>query len=138
GLLKGNNLWPRMKPIFEACTKSNEIGVGNKLVDLYEKANAELAPKMEELLAVRWKAAGNAKLTARADRAAAIRNSMASAARSAKISQADRLKQLQELLGKTTTPPDKPAGQPQIASLQETVRLAHASTMASILFSKDG
>ena len=71
--------------------------VGFKLIDLYEKANDELTPKMEEVLAVRWKVAGNAKL-AHAGKAAAIRNSMAASARAAKISHEERVKQLQLLL----------------------------------------
>src|SRR5262249_6694961 len=33
--------------------------------------------------------------------------------------------------------PGKPGGQAENAALQDTVRMAHASTMASILFSKD-
>jgi hypothetical protein len=135
GMPNDVNLWPKLKPIFESCAKSNDISVGFKLIDLYEKANPELTPKLEEVLAVRWKVAGNAKLV-RADKVAAIRNSMASHARAAKISYEERVKQLQLLLGKKPWSP-KPDGPKEIATLQETVLLAHASTMASILFNKD-
>ncbi len=136
GLSRGNDPWPKLKLIFESCAKSNDISVSFKLIDLYEKANAELAPKMEEVLAVRWKVAGNAKL-AHADKVAAIRNNMAAHARAAKISHEERVKQLQQLLAKSPWSFRKPDEQKEIASLQGTVLLAHASTMASILFNKD-
>jgi hypothetical protein len=136
GLSKDNDLWPKLEPIFQTCAESNRINIDLKLLDLYEKANAELAAKMEVLLAAKWKAAGNPKLT-QAAKAAAIRKSMAAQARSAKISPAERRKQLQELLAKSPLSAGKPDKQPRTTPLQVTVRLAHASTMACLLFGED-
>ena len=115
GLPRGDELWPKLKPIVESCVKSNDVGVGFKLVELYANADAQLAPKIGELLAVRWKAAGNAKL-AHASRAAAVRDSMVAFARAAKISHAERVSQLQELLGKSPQYPARPGGRQEGAS----------------------
>src|SRR5262249_25530387 len=105
-------------------------------IDLYEKADAKLAPKMEAILAARWKAAGDPKLPVAA-KAAAIRKSMAASDAASKISPAERKKRLQQLVAKTLSPPAKPAGQPENAALQDAARMAHASTMSSILLGKD-
>jgi hypothetical protein len=136
GLSKDNDLWPKLEPIFTTCVASNSIDIGFKLIDFYEKANADLAAKMDALLAVKWKAASNPKLTQSA-KAEAIRRSMAAKARAAKISPAERLKQLQDLLAKTPLTASKPGERPEITPLQDSVRLTHASTLACLLFAKD-
>ncbi|HEY7314628.1 MAG TPA: hypothetical protein VH643_35090 [Gemmataceae bacterium] len=136
GLSKDNNLWPRLEPIFKTCLENKGINLRRELIDLYDKANAELAPKMEVVLSGHWKIAGNKKLT-QADKAGAIRARIAAEARAAKIAPADRKKRLQELLAKSPLSDGKPKGKPRTAPLLDSVRLAHASTMASILFNKD-
>ncbi len=136
GLSKGNDLWPRLAPIFKTCVDSNAIPIGLKLTELYEQANADLAPKMEVLLAGKWKAAGNPRLT-RAAKAEAIRKAIAAQARAARIAPAERLKQLQELLARSPLAAARPDGPVRTAPLQDSLRLAHVSTMACILFSKN-
>jgi len=136
GLPRGNSLWPKLEPLFKTCVESNEINIGSKLMDLYERANLELTPKMEALLAARWKIAGKPELP-RANKVAAIRNRMATHARAAQIPRAERVTQFEGLLEKSPPSPRKPGGPREIVSLRDTVRLAHASTMACLLFSKD-
>jgi hypothetical protein len=136
GLPKGHNEWPRLEPIFKSLIESNAINVGFKIVDLYEKADDELAAKMEATLASRWKPAANSKLT-HAARAEAIRRSMTRTLSAAKISPAERTKQLQALVAKSPLSKPLPAGHTPVSSLEDTVRLTHASTMVSLLFSKD-
>jgi hypothetical protein len=132
GLARNNDLWPKLEPMFKTCLQSNAIDIDFKLIDFYEKANADLAAKMEGLLAARWKAAGNPRLT-QAARAAAIRKSMAAA----RIPYAERVKRLQELLASSPLSAARPDRKPPPNPLQTTVRLAHTSTMACILFGKD-
>src|SRR5262249_17986971 len=91
--------------------------------------------KMDAVLAPRWKVAGNVKLT-HPDKVAAIRTSMASHARAARITREERVKQFERLLGRKPWT-GRPDGPKEIASLQETVLLTHASTLACILFSKE-
>jgi hypothetical protein len=136
GLPRDNALWPKLEPIFKSCVQRPEINIGLKLVDYYEKANAELAPKMEVLLAREWKAAGNPKLT-QAAKAEAIRKSMLAKARVAKISPAQRVKRLQELLDDGPLFAAKEGGKPRTTSWQDTLRLTHASTVACLLLGKD-
>ena len=64
GLSRGEELWPKLEPIFKACAESDHPDIGRRLIDLYEKtADDGLALKMEPLLAVKWKAAANPKLS---------------------------------------------------------------------------
>lgn len=132
GLSRGGELWPKLGPLFRACVASKKLHVGVKLVELYEKAGAELAPKMEALLAARWKVLRQPKLT-RAARAGAIRRGLVAAGIPAKV----RLDQLRELLAKTPLSAGKPGVGPGTTPLQDVVRLSHASTMACLLLSKE-
>jgi hypothetical protein len=136
GLSKSNDLWPRLEPIFKDCLESKGTNNCRQLIALYEKANAELAPKMEVLLAGKWKVAGNPKLTP-AEKAGIIHERIAAEARAAKIPPAERKKRFQQLLAKGLLSTGKPKGQPPPDPLPDAVRLAHASTLAAILFNKD-
>jgi hypothetical protein len=136
GLSRDNTLWPKLEPIFRTCVESDGIQIGFAVLDLYEKANEELAPKMERILAARWKAAANPGLT-HAARARAIRKRLVAQTRAARVSYAERVQRLQALVAEGPLSSGKPGGQPGTTPLQDTVRLAHASTMACILFSKD-
>ncbi len=131
GLSGGKEPWPKLEPLARTCVESSAVPIGFKLVDLYEKADEELAAKLQGLLAVRWKAAANPKLT-QAARAAAIRKSMAAA----QVPYAQRAGQLQELLAKSPLSA-RPAGPPRTTPLQDAMRLNHAATMACILFRKE-
>jgi hypothetical protein len=135
GLARDKKLWPKLEPLFKACVDSKGVNVGFKLIDLYEKAGAELAPKMEALLTARWKSVADPKLNVAA-RAAAVRKSLAATAAAAKVSPAERKRQLQGLVTKALTP-GKAGQQPETAALQDAMHMAHASTMASILSNKD-
>ncbi|GEM_PF-429222 len=135
GLSKGTDAWPKLEPILQSCLESNNLAIGLKIVDCYEQANPDLARKMERLLAAKWKAAANDKLT-HAEKVAAIRTSLVGAAASAKISPAERVAQLQKLTSSSLSAV-KSAQKKETALLQDTVRLAHASTMACNLFHKD-
>jgi hypothetical protein len=135
-LPRGGEQWPKLKPIYESCADScarskdlnKVLNVGNKLTALYAKANEDLAPKLEEVLAARWKVPGVSKLP-HAEKVASFRARMERDARSRLISDAERVKKLQLLVTNGPRNPGKP--------LLETVRMAHASTMASLLLSKD-
>ncbi|MCI0682637.1 MAG: PPC domain-containing protein, partial [Gemmataceae bacterium] len=135
GLATGGDVWPQLEPILTTCLESNDLTIGLKIAGIYDKAKPELARKMEGLLAAKWKAAAGPNLT-QAERASAIQKSLIGAAARAKISPAERLKQLQQLatgsLAALKTPTKK-----DMAFLQDTVRLAHASTMACALFHKE-
>jgi hypothetical protein len=135
GLDKGNDLWPKLKPIFTSCLENKDINVRLLLVDLYDNAK-DLAPKMEELLAVKWKIAGNPKFT-QSQKAEIIRDRIRAETRAAKLSPGDRKKRLQELLNKSPLSAGKQKGQPPPNALRDTESLAQVSTMASILFNKD-
>jgi hypothetical protein len=126
--LKGNVPWAKLEPLLKTCLESNEPAVGWKILDAYEQAQPELAQQMEKGLALRWKAIANPKLT-QADKAAAIRKNLVST----KVSPEERRKQLQKLIA--FKPGLKKENTPL---LQDTVRLAHASTMACLLFREDG
>ena len=128
GLSQGDSAWPKLEPILKTSLESTDVAVGWKILDIYEQAKPDLAEKLEKVLVTRWKAAANPKLT-HAEKAAAFRKSLVNA----KISPEERRKQLQKLAA------FKPGQKKEAAALlQDTVRLAHASTMASILFREDG
>ncbi len=136
GLSRGGELWPKLAEIFKACAESDHPDIGRRLIDLYEKADDGLALKMEPLLAVKWKAAADPKLS-RTAKAAAIRKKMAVRAAEVKRSQAERASLFKKELEKSPLSPAKPGEKPQSTPLQDSVRLAHASALASILFNKD-
>ncbi|HMF19251.1 MAG TPA: hypothetical protein VKE98_18720, partial [Gemmataceae bacterium] len=125
---KAKVAWQKLEPLLKTCMESNEPVIGWKILDVYEQAAPDLAKEMEKDLAVRWKAIANPKWT-HADKAAAIRKNLVST----KVSPEERRKQLQKLIA------FKPGQKKEtIPLLQDTVRLAHASTVASILFREDG
>jgi hypothetical protein len=134
-LSKGNEAWPKVEPVVKACLQSKERDVGMKLADLYEKANPALATNLQGLMADRWPAVANPKLT-QAARAAAIRRSVLNQPDPALLAQAAREDRLQKLTSKTLSAV-KAAEKKDVAVLRDTVRLAHASTMACALFHKD-
>jgi hypothetical protein len=90
---------------------------------------------MERVLAARWKPTANPKLT-HAAKVLAIRKGLAGVASRAKVLPAERLAQLQKLTSDALAAV-KPGQKKEAALLQETLRLAHASTMACALFHKD-
>jgi hypothetical protein len=95
GLSEGKKLWSKLKPLFEACAESNEIGVGNKLIGFYEDDREGLAPEMEAILVDTWKVTVKPGWlpSVKVD---AIRKGMEANARAAKISETERVKQLQQ------------------------------------------
>jgi hypothetical protein len=135
GLAGGKGAWPKLAPILKACLESTDPSIGQRIADVYEQASPELAQQMDKLLAERWKTSANPQLK-HADKVAAIRKNLVAAAKTAKISPAQRLAQLQKLTASTLAAV-KPGVAREMALLQDTVRLAHASTMACTLFHKD-
>jgi hypothetical protein len=135
GLPRGNDAWPKLEPIWKTCVESNDPAVGTKVADLYEQADQAAAAKMVVLLRARWKRLKDPKLT-RPEQVQVLRTSLARAAASAAISPQARMKQLSDLTAKTLAS-GKAARKKETALLQDTVRLAHASTMACALFQKD-
>ncbi len=139
GLSKGSNAWGKVEPILKACLESNDLTIGLKIVDIYQHADAAVAPKMEELMAPKWKVAGDVKMK-QSEKANAIRASLVGAAARAKITPAERLAQLQKLTTAALIPEkDKGEGaqKKETLILQDTLRLSHASTMACLLLQKE-
>lgn len=132
---KGAAMWPTVEPILKASLESNDLTIGLKIVGIYERAPAEVAKSMEGLLAAKWKAAANPTQT-QAERAAAVRSTLVGAVARAKITPAERLAQLQKLTSGSLAAVKAPQKK-ESAALQETLRLAHASTMACSLFHKE-
>jgi hypothetical protein len=135
GLTSGTDLWPKLEPIFKSCVESNHLNVSLKLLALYERANANLAPKMEDFLVLKWKTAANTKLT-HAAKVMAIRKSLIVDPNTARITRAERVGQLQKLVDSRLSAV-QPGEKQDVILLQDTLRLAHASTMGCILFDKD-
>jgi hypothetical protein len=131
GLSQGAGAWPRLAPILKTCLESDERSIGWRIAGLYEQAGPDLARMMEEVLAARWKAVANPKLQ-HADKVAAIRKRLVTP----KISPAQRLAQLQKLT-RGTLAAVKAGEKKETALLQDTTRLAHASTMACTLLHQD-
>jgi hypothetical protein len=124
GLSKGNDLWPKFEPILKTCVECNDLETGWAVLNIYENAKPDLVPKMDKILAAKWKAAGNANLSY-AEKVAAVRKSLVSA----RIPLEERRKQLQKLTAYKIGQKKEP-----IPLLRDTVRLAHASTTACALF----
>jgi hypothetical protein len=136
GLDKGGQaLWPKLEPIFKSCLASDEAAIGRKLIEVYAKADADLAPKMEELMAPKWKEAANARWS-QAEKVAALRKALSLDPGKVKQAMADRFRLLQKRIDKDLKPV-KSEQKSDIVPLQQAVRLAHASTLSSILFNKD-
>jgi hypothetical protein len=119
----------------KTCLESTDPTAGKTIADLYEKADPAVAARMEMVLATKWKAVGNAKLT-RAEKVQVIQASQARAAAAARISPQKRLEQL-EKLSSTTLAAAKADQKKEAAILRDAVRLAHASTMACALMAKE-
>jgi hypothetical protein len=134
-LPRGSDAWPKLEPVLKSCLESDDFQIGTRIADLYEKADAALAAKMEGVLTTKWKAVGDAKST-QAEKAGVIRTSMARAAAVAKISPQKRQEQLEKLTS-TTLSAVKADQKKEAAVLRDAVRLAHASTMACALLHKE-
>ena len=130
-LLEQPKLWQTLEAIFQECAQSNNLSISAKVADLYEHADAKLAKKMEAALAGRWKAAGNPKLS-HAEKVTAIRRGLLGEANRSKVSAAERLAQLRQLSDKALSAM-KADEDKEEALMRDAIRLAHASTMASIL-----
>ena len=74
----------------KTCLESTDPNLVMKIVDLYEAADATVEPKMEKVLATKWKVVEDPTLT-RDKKVQAIRTSLLLAAASAKISPEERL-----------------------------------------------
>jgi hypothetical protein len=135
GLSKENDAFDRFEPILKTCLESNDLTTLLKIVDVYEQAKPDRAQKLDGLLAAKWKATANPKLT-QAAKVVAIRKILAGAADSAKITPEERRAQLRKL-SESALSAVKPAQRKDLPLLQDTLRLAHASTMACFLFQKE-
>jgi hypothetical protein len=129
-------LWNKLGPILRECVERNDGDAGRQVVDLYEKAGAAVAPRMEAALGA--DDAGLRKIVddqalSRAAKAKALRKRIVARSEAGKAARANRKKQFQALLAKTLDPVGKPGATP----FEGPLRLAHASTLASILFDQD-
>jgi hypothetical protein len=127
GLSRGEGAWPKLAPLLKGCLQSDQSSIAWRVAGLYEQANPDLAQKMDDVLAARWKVVANPKLT-HADKVAALRKILVTP----QISPAERLAHLQKLTTSTLAA-IKPGEKKESVLLQDTVRLAHASTMACLL-----
>jgi hypothetical protein len=134
-LPRAKSLWPQLEPMFKTCAECDQPDTGRRVIDFYEKADAP-ADKMDAMLAVKWKTAANPQLS-RTAKATAIRRIMTFRAVEAKITRAERVAELQKLLDNGMSSPAKPGVPATPTPLQDSVRLAHANALASILFNKD-
>ena len=135
GLSKGNDAWPKLEPILKSCLESADPAVGKRIVDLYSKADAAAAKQMEASLAAKWPEVGDANST-RAEKVEAIQVRLTKEADSNRVLPQVRQAQLQKLVGDTLASV-KADQKKESLLLRDTVRLAHASTMACALFHKD-
>lgn len=138
GLAGGSDGFQKLEPILKACVDHPELPMKLKVLALYEGSPPLLAMKMEPVLAEKWKVAADPKLD-HAAKAEAIRTILVGGVAVAPKKAADpaeRLARMQKLTQDTLAAAKSPANK-KLAVLQDAVRLAHASTMASILFQKD-
>ena len=132
-LSTGSNAWPSLEPILRSCLQSSEVTTNLKIVDLYERADPALGARMEPVLASRWKVAGDAALS-KVAKVATLRNIVVGGPGAGKI--IDRPGQLQKLV-RGAFAAAKGAQKQELPLLQDTVRLAHASTLACAFSQKD-
>ena len=135
GLSRANDAWPKIEPILKSCLESTDPAVGKRVVDLYKNTDPAAAKKMEPLLASKWKVVGDAKLT-RDEKVQAIQESEDRASAAAKISLQERMAELSKLSGDALSSV-KAEQKKETVVLRDTVRLAHASTLACALYHKD-
>ncbi|HBI45172.1 MAG TPA: hypothetical protein DDY78_20295 [Planctomycetales bacterium] len=136
GLSKGNKAWPEFEPILKSCLDRADSTIDKKIIDLYKKADQAVARKtMETLFANRWKQVWDPKSTPD-ENVQAIRRHLDDVVASAQITPRARLDKLQKLTDKALSSV-KAEQKKETVLLQDTVRLAHASTMACTLFHKE-
>jgi hypothetical protein len=128
GLPHASQSWPAYSTLLRDCLKSDEAAIQLTVVEIYAQADPALATRLEPVLASRWSVAENAKLD-RPAKVRAIHKAMGVP------DPAERV----ELLAKVAQEARKIAADPankRNATLQETARLAHASTLACALWQK--
>lgn len=127
GLKKGDKTWPKFEPILRTCLlESTELTTHLKIVDIYEGAEPAMATSLETVLSEKWKVAADAKLK-RPAKVEALRKALTR-------NPADRLPRMSKVA--ETALAAKPGAKQGLTSLQDTVRLAHASAMAAALYHK--
>lgn len=131
GLSKNAQAFPKLEPILTSSLAGSDLTTAFKVAELFERADADLAPKFEAILATKWKAIANPKLN-HAAKVAALRRALTGSV----ISPEQRQARLQQFATTALAAAKKPEKE-HATLLQDTLRLAHASTMATALFNKD-
>jgi hypothetical protein len=129
GLTDAKKCWPEYQTLLRECLKSEDRNTELEMVELYVQADAELAARMEPILATKWKVAADPKLSQTA-RAKAIQKVLGVP------DPADRHTLLEKLARECLDAAKAPQTKNH-ALLQDTARLAHASTLACALLHKD-
>jgi len=130
GLAKNGAAFPKLEPILRESLESVDIAAAFKILDVYQRAGKDLAPQLESVLSTKWKVLANPKLLTHADKVAALRRALVPP----KIPPEQRLAYVQKM---TTSALKLTKSKKDIDYLQDTLKLAHASTMAAALLNKD-
>jgi hypothetical protein len=126
GLAQASKQLPLYSDLLRDCLKSDDQAIQLAIVELYAEAAPPLASQFEPLLAIRWSAATNPKL----DQPAKVRQMRKALGIP---DPAERLEVLAKVAKNARAVAADPANK-RVATLQETVRLAHASTLACALW----
>ncbi len=128
--------WEKLFPILRSALFTKDVPAQLKILEMYDKADSELASKLDGILSKQWKEFKDKDRDQSAKVQLVRAKVLASAPAEAKGSAKPRPQQLLGLaqfsLSKTTAPPNQGA-----AVLEETQRLAHVATMACALLNKE-
>ena len=129
GLPGAKKSWPAYSTLLRDCLNSKDPAIEVEVVALYAQADAELAAKIEPLLAAKWNNIVKDVALNRDGKTKAILRALGVP------DPADRLTLLENLAREALSSATSPAKKSN-AVLQETARLSHASTLACALLQK--
>lgn len=127
GVSGARKSWPAYSALLRDCVNSKDKSIQLAIVDLYARLDPSLAAKFDTVFAGRWSAAQDAKLD---------QDGKVKAFRKA-LGVVDPLEQLAGLVKEARRMAPASVNRRK-ATLQETARLLHASTVACALAQKDG
>jgi hypothetical protein len=133
---KGEDVWKKLEPIVRDCVESGNGDAGIRVIRLYEKTEPqEEVSRFEAALSFNgnWKKILDDTTLDQAAKAKRLHKRILAQSKEGQELRADRQKKLQGVLANALAP----AGQPEAGPLQDSLRLARASTLASILLGED-
>ncbi|MBX9678377.1 MAG: PPC domain-containing protein [Gemmataceae bacterium] len=139
GLAGGDDAWAKVEPMVKDTLASPDLQTRLKLVAFYENAPPPVSTKLEGVFASKWKEAADPALDQKT-KAEVIRTVLLGGTPTALVKKAlapaERQKKMQALAESALAAAKSPSAK-KLAILQDTVRLAHANTMAAILLQKE-